>query len=241
MDFQNRVGHKHGSGGPASSQDVLAERQERLRKLALETVDLSKDPYFMKNHLGQVECRLCLTVHPNEANYLGHTQGRKHQTNLTRRLQKEKLESRSLLPEPSLVKAGKKTGMSVPQVKIGRPAFKLTKIKDSDDKFGVCIEVEYPEINDRDKVRYRIMSTFEQKVEAQDSRYQFLVLAVHPYETIAFKIPNMQVDRKSVEEDWNPNSKLYRLQLTFKPEWDQATLPALPQRPGSFLNVGVHW
>lgn len=30
----------------------LMERKERLRKLALETIDLSKDPYMMRNHLG---------------------------------------------------------------------------------------------------------------------------------------------------------------------------------------------
>ena len=33
------------------------DRRERLRRLALETIDLSKDPYFMRNHLGQVRCR----------------------------------------------------------------------------------------------------------------------------------------------------------------------------------------
>ena len=51
------------------------DRRERLRRLALETIDLSKDPYFMRNHLGQYECRLCLTLHNNEGNYLAHTQG----------------------------------------------------------------------------------------------------------------------------------------------------------------------
>ena len=51
-------------------------RRERLRRLALETIDLSKDPYFFRNHVGHYECRLCLTVHINEANYLAHTQGR---------------------------------------------------------------------------------------------------------------------------------------------------------------------
>ena len=50
------------------------DRRERLRRLALETIDLSKDPYFMRNHLGQYECRLCLTLHNNEGNYLAHTQ-----------------------------------------------------------------------------------------------------------------------------------------------------------------------
>ncbi len=50
------------------------DRRERLRRLALETIDLTKDPYFMRNHLGQYECRLCLTLHNNEGNYLAHTQ-----------------------------------------------------------------------------------------------------------------------------------------------------------------------
>lgn len=39
----------------------------------------------MRNHLGGLECRLCLTLHTNEGSYLAHTQGKKHQTNLARR------------------------------------------------------------------------------------------------------------------------------------------------------------
>ncbi|KAF7457077.1 putative splicing factor 3A subunit 2 [Cryptosporidium felis] len=90
MDYENRGGHKTGSGALASSQDVAIERRERLRRLALESIDLSKDPYYMKNHLGQVECRLCSTIHTNEGSYLSHTQGRKHQTSLAYRASKEK-------------------------------------------------------------------------------------------------------------------------------------------------------
>ena len=48
MDFQNRVGSKKGGGGVASESQANADRRERLRKLALETIDLSKDPYFLK-------------------------------------------------------------------------------------------------------------------------------------------------------------------------------------------------
>ena len=69
----------------ATDQHAAIDRRERLRQLALETIDLSKDPYFMKNHLGSYECKLCLTLHNNEGNYLAHTQGKRHQTNLTRR------------------------------------------------------------------------------------------------------------------------------------------------------------
>jgi hypothetical protein len=35
-------------------------------RLAMETIDLSKDEFFMRNHLGQMECKLCLTLHPTE-------------------------------------------------------------------------------------------------------------------------------------------------------------------------------
>ena len=74
-----------------SSTYANVDRRERLRRMALETVDLSKDPYFMKNHLGSYECKLCLTLHNNEGNYLAHTQGKRHKTNLSRRLAKEQL------------------------------------------------------------------------------------------------------------------------------------------------------
>jgi splicing factor 3A subunit 2 len=40
----------------------------------------------MRNHIGTYECRLCLTLHSNEGSYLAHTQGKKHQTNLARRV-----------------------------------------------------------------------------------------------------------------------------------------------------------
>ncbi|KAL7992928.1 hypothetical protein Chor_017184 [Crotalus horridus] len=82
MDFQHRPGGKTGSGGVASASESNRDRRERLRQLALETIDINKDPYFMKNHLGSYECKLCLTLHNNEGSYLAHTQGKKHQTNL---------------------------------------------------------------------------------------------------------------------------------------------------------------
>ena len=46
-DRQNRVGSKFGGGGVSSAQQSERERKERLRQLALETVDLAKDPYLM--------------------------------------------------------------------------------------------------------------------------------------------------------------------------------------------------
>lgn len=39
----------------------------------------------MKNHLGSYECQMCHTVHHSEAEYLAHTQGKRHQNNLQKR------------------------------------------------------------------------------------------------------------------------------------------------------------
>lgn len=47
MDFQHRIGSKIGGGGVASSAETNAARRERLRLLALETIDLSKVPFPM--------------------------------------------------------------------------------------------------------------------------------------------------------------------------------------------------
>ena len=42
MDFQHRAGGKTGVGGVASTSDTNRDRRERLRQLALETIDLNK-------------------------------------------------------------------------------------------------------------------------------------------------------------------------------------------------------
>jgi splicing factor 3A subunit 2 len=50
MDMQNRVGSKPGSAGVASQQQMAIDRRERLRKLAMETIDLSKVIYIVFLH-----------------------------------------------------------------------------------------------------------------------------------------------------------------------------------------------
>jgi hypothetical protein len=118
IDFQHREGSKIGSGGLLSESQAAIERKERLRKLALETIDITKDPYFFKNHLGSFECKLCFTLHPNEGNYLAHTQGKRHQSNLGRRAA---MEAKSAAPK---VMAPKEiTPKRV--IKIGRPGYKV--------------------------------------------------------------------------------------------------------------------
>eukprot|EP01066_Platyproteum_vivax_P011072 Platyproteum_vivax@DN5011_c0_g1_i1.p1 len=235
MDFQNRVGHKTGSGAPASAQDIALDRKERLRRLALETIDLNKDPYLMRNHLGHFECKLCLTLHTTEGSYLSHTQGKKHQINLARRAAKEKSDM-VIAPAP------KKTAVKH-TVKIGRPGYRVTKQRDPESlQRALMFEIEYPEIENNFKPRHRFMSAYEQRVETPDSKFQYLLFAAEPYETIAFKVPNMEIDRTDgkVFQNWDDAKKIYTLQVFFKRR-EEKTLPALPQRPGQFLPIGVRW
>ena len=121
IDFQHREGSKIRSGGVSSEAQAAIERKERLRKLALETIDISKDPYIMKNHLGAYECKLCLTLHPNEGNYLAHTQGKRHQSNLGRRAAMEAKQS-----APKIATAQEVVKKRV--LKIGRPGYKVSYI-----------------------------------------------------------------------------------------------------------------
>ena len=119
IDFQHREGGKTGSGGQLSESQAALERKERLRKLALETIDITKDPYFLKNHLGTFECKLCLTLHPNEGNYLAHTQGKRHQYNLGRRAA---MEAKNATPKTVVTKEIQPKR----SLKIGRPGYKVS-------------------------------------------------------------------------------------------------------------------
>eukprot|EP00914_Ancora_sagittata_P031891 GHVO01064642.1.p1 GENE.GHVO01064642.1~~GHVO01064642.1.p1 ORF type:complete len:237 (+),score=31.72 GHVO01064642.1:29-739(+) len=236
MDYQNRVGHRTGAGGPATDQEIALDRKERLRRLALETIDLSKDPYIQKTHHGEFECRLCLTLHVNEASYLSHSQGRKHQTNLSRRAAKEKKDEPIVLPQPKKITQHR-------TVKIGRPAYRVTKMRNqSTEQKALLFEIEYPEIEENITPAHRFMSAFEQRVEPSDPKYQYIIFAADPYENIAFKIPNMEVDQAEglYEYDWDNVTKKYSVQIHFKKREDRP-LPALPHRPSTFLPIGVRW
>lgn len=213
---------KPGSAGVASSTYSNVERRERLRQLALDTVDLSKDPYLMKNHLGSFECKLCLTLHPNEASYLAHTQGKRHQQNLGRRAARKAKES------------GTATGItnraigvsSAPKVrstpKIGVPehyVFKVRRVINGTNRLGLLVVIKYPQILASFEPRTRFMSALEQKVETADLNYQYVLFAAEPYNTVAFKVPNLPIDKTDapIIQHWDANSKIFSFQFHFKP------------------------
>mmetsp|Transcript_19963 Transcript_19963/g.30069 ORF Transcript_19963/g.30069 Transcript_19963/m.30069 type:complete len:235 (+) Transcript_19963:97-801(+) len=222
-DRQNRVGSKFGGGGVSSTQQSERERKERLRELALETIDLAKDPYLMRNHLGTYECKLCLTLHTNEANYLSHTQGKKHQAGLARRaameakLARQKGETDVMMP----LKSALQSTRSATKVKIGRPGYEVSKSRDpQSNERCLTFELHYPELDDPKsrQPRHRFMSAYEQRVETPpDRNYQYLLVACDPYETVAFKIPNEPINRGEGKfvTNWDTTGKVFTLTLHF--------------------------
>lgn len=179
-----------------SEGQAARDRKERLRQLALETIDLNKDPYFMRNHLGTYECKLCLTLHTSEGSYLAHTQAKKHQMGLLRRQkEEEKIKAAQMKPGALLSKGPALTPGFHKAVKIGRPGYGVTKSVDGNGAKCLSFEIHYPDISEGMVPRYRFMSAYEQRVEAPDKNFQYILFAAEPYETIAFKIPNKPIDK----------------------------------------------
>ncbi|KAG7371777.1 pre-mRNA-splicing factor SF3a complex subunit 2 Prp11 [Nitzschia inconspicua] len=242
IDRQNRVGSKFGGGGVSSAQQSERERKERLRQLALESIDLAKDPYLMRNHLGTYECKLCLTLHTNEANYLAHTQGKKHQQGLAHRAHIEKLRAEKEQQQRLREEAGWKrppgetaaatTTAATQKIRIGRPAYQVYKSRDADTQQRcLSFELQYPQIEANLQPRHRFMSAFEQKIDLPpDRRYQYLLFAADPYQTVAFKIPNEPLDREPGRfiTYWDEDEKKFTLTLYFlDPKVDAAAVDAV--------------
>lgn len=131
-----------------------------------------KDPYILRNHLGSLECRLCLTLHTNEGSYLAHTQGKKHQTNLARRAARDMKETQ-LMVAPTASNIQRKVFL-----KIGRPGYRVTKVRDRDTgKEGMMVQVHLPQIKPGVIPRRRFMSAWEQKREPPNKAYQYLIVS----------------------------------------------------------------
>jgi len=168
----------------------------------------------MKNHLGSYECKLCLTLHNNEGSYLAHTQGKKHQQNLARRAAREAKDA-PIQPAPAKPRVDIKKF-----VKIGRPGYRVTKQRDPElGQQSLLFQIDYPEISDNVAPRHRFMSAYEQKVEPPDRKWQYLLFAAEPYETIGFKVPSREVDKSDSERFWtlwNKETKQFFLQFSYK-------------------------
>lgn len=132
-----------------------------------------QDPYILRNHLGSLECRLCLTLHTNEGSYLAHTQGKKHQTNLARRAARDAKETQLMVAPTATNEVPRKVFL-----KIGRPGYRVTKIRDKEEGHeGMMVQIHLPQIKVGVTPRKRFMSAFEQKREPPNKAYQYLIVS----------------------------------------------------------------
>ncbi|CDR39891.1 CYFA0S04e00254g1_1 [Cyberlindnera fabianii] len=214
MDYQNRIGSKKGGGGVASEAQQNVHRKQRVSKLLHSQFDLDSDPYVFKNHLGQLECRLCLTTHLSSESYITHTQGRKHQQSLLRR---SALDQKKNGPQKDTTNAGISGVEKKTYVKIGQPAYKVVKIRDVETmEMGMLITIKLPQLKAGEPPMHRFMSAFEQTVDdsPDKDKWQFLVIHGEPYENIAFKIEAKEVSREWGY--WDEDLKEYYVQFFFK-------------------------
>ena len=236
---------KPGSGGVASAEATHIARRERLRALAVETAELSSDPYLLRNHLGSYECRLCMTLHTNEGSYLAHTQAKKHQQNLARRQAKLNQDSAAaLLPslgagssahgaagEGSAAAAARRRrlqqgGGRAAQGAAGTPGYRIVKQFDpATARLSLLFSLSYPLVPRGQQPRHRFMSTFEQQREARDAAHQYIVVAAEPYQVVAFKVPNQELERGEggVISHWNEEQHTLTLHVTFKAQQQHVT------------------
>lgn len=90
-------------------------------------------------------------------------------------------------------------------VKIGRPGYKVTKIRDpATRQSGLLFQISYPEIGEGIKPRHRFMSAYEQKIEVPNRAHQYLIFAAEPYENVAFKVQSMDIDQEQLWTYWDP-------------------------------------
>lgn len=226
------IGNTVGTAGILSKSLRNVDRRNRLRKIAEQTIDLKKDPYFYRNHIGVYECKLCLTIHNNEGSYLAHTQSKKHQTNIGKR---KYIEAKTFLRTQDYKNEQKQVQetLKIKYIKIGRPAYKIIKEKDHiTHKRKVKFEIEYSLISNGVTPQFRIMSDIEVNAEktkennniidTNDSntmnKYHYVIFAAEPYENIAVKIPNLPIDYNPEKHFsyWDETKKIYYLTLNFK-------------------------
>ena len=71
----------------------------------------------------------------------------------------------------------------------------LSWIENGTKLLSIYFQVDYPEIVDGIEPRHRFMSAYEQHIEPPDRKWQYLLFAAEPYETISFKLPSREIDK----------------------------------------------
>lgn len=242
MDYSDRVNSKQGAGGIADQEDVNVHRKKRVKELLTSSIlNLENDPYVFRNHLGLLECKLCLTTHNNESSYLAHIGGKKHQLNLQKRKLLDDKKQKAVL-DSNVVSIS-----NTPKRKwdkIGKPQFKMTKIRDDKTfQLGILVNVKYPHaltepvfrilnyyeltsknqnvsISYHDKYGKELdVPLYNNKEDSESSQY--LVISCEPYENICLVIPGDAIDKTDEISDsywwyWDKDIKEFYLQFLYK-------------------------
>jgi splicing factor 3A subunit 2 len=83
--------------------------------------------------------------------------------------------------------------------------------------------------------KWQVMNAFTQHVEEPDRNYQYLLVAAEPYETVGFKIPARELDKREDRQFdyWDADAKEYWLQVMFMTEREERynAAPGLGGRP----------
>lgn len=106
-------------------------------------------------------------------------------------------------------------------VKIGRPGYKVVKQRDPvTNQRSLLFVIHYPKVEEGLRPRFRFMSAYEQHVEVPNDKFQYLLFACEPYEVIAFKIPNKEIDKAHDKflTHWDEAKLDFILQLHFRAE-----------------------
>ncbi|CAI0655505.1 unnamed protein product, partial [Colletotrichum noveboracense] len=114
-------------------------------------------------------------------------------------------------------------------IKIGRPGYKITKVRDSVSRQqGLLFQLQYPDISPDVEPKWQVMNAFTQRVEEPDKNFQYLLVAAEPYETCAFKIPARELDKREDKQFsfWDPDAKEYWLQVMFMSEREERYVAA---------------
>merc|ERR1712167_384860 len=86
---------------------------------------------------------------------------------------------------------------------VGRPGYRVTKQFDrNNNQRSLLFQIYYPVIESSTRPQYRLMSTFEQRKEPTNRKYQYVIFAADSYEIIAFKVPcNEIISSKQLNEE----------------------------------------
>ncbi|KAJ2959960.1 hypothetical protein NQ176_g11081 [Zarea fungicola] len=67
------------------------------------------------------------------------------------------------------------------------------------------------------------MNAFTQRIEEPDKNFQYLLVAAEPYETVGFKIPARELDKREGKQFcfWDPDAKEFWVQVMFMTEREE--------------------